>query len=112
MYHYSLGLIKEQYIEHLHDTDEVICYIILTHYNTYYTGITNNIIRRWKEHISGKSSYLSKWTGKEVVHIEWFENRKLAAKKERYIKKVGAKKYLLMLKYKANFGKFKPLTSR
>jgi predicted GIY-YIG superfamily endonuclease len=80
--------------------DEVICYIILTHYGTYYTGITNSLIRRWKEHIAGKSSYLSKFTGKEVVHIEWFSNRKDAAKKERYIKKVGAKLYLLKLKYR------------
>ena len=106
-----MGQVKEQYIESHHDVDEVICYIILTHYNTYYTGITNNIIRRWKEHIQGKSSYLSKWTGKEVVHIEWFKTRKEAARKERYIKKVGAKNYLLRLKYKATFAKFNYLTS-
>lgn len=100
-----MGTIKESYIEHLHDAREVICYIILTHYNTYYTGITNNLIRRYNEHLSGKSSYLSKYTAKEVVHIEWFDTRKLAAKRERYIKRIGAKKYLLMLKYKSNFSK-------
>ena len=100
-----MGTIKESYIEHLHDTDEIICYIILTHYKTYYTGITNNLIRRYNEHLSGKSSYLSKWTAKEVVHIEWFKTRKQAARRERYIKKIGAEKYLLMLKYKHNFKK-------
>lgn len=106
-----MGQVKEQYIEHLHDTNEVIVYIILTHYGTYYTGITNSIIRRYNEHLSGKSSYLSKYTAKEVVHIEWFKTRKEAARKERYIKKVGANKYLLKLKFTNNFTKFSHLTS-
>lgn len=100
-----MGQVKESYNEFLHDFDEVICYIILTHYSTYYTGITNNLIRRYKEHLSGKSSYLSKWSAKEVVHIEYFKTRKEAARKERYIKKIGAKNYLLKLKYKQNFYK-------
>ena len=106
-----MGQVKEKYIEHLYDTDEVICYIILTHYNTYYTGITNNIIRRYKEHLALKSSYLSKYTAKEVVHIEWFKTRREAARKERYIKRIGAKNYLLRLKYKATFTKFNQLSS-
>ena len=79
----------------------VVCYIISTHFGTFYTGITNNLIRRWSEHKAGKSSYLSKFKPKEVVHIEVFSNRKEAAKKERYIKTKGARKYLLNLQYKA-----------
>lgn len=85
------------------DKGEVICYIILTHYGTYYTGITNNIIRRWNEHKEGKSSYLSKFKAKEVIHIEVFISRKLAAKREREIKRIGARKYLLLLEFKSNF---------
>lgn len=81
--------------------EEVIVYIIITHYGTYYTGITNNLVRRWKEHKEGKSSYLSKFKPKEVIFIESFNTRKEAAKKERYIKKVGAYKYLLKLQYRA-----------
>ena len=80
--------------------ESIVCYIINTHYGTFYTGITNNLIRRWKEHKAGKSSYLRKFKPKEVVHIEVFDNRKLAAKKERYIKKIGAKKYLLKLQFR------------
>jgi len=80
---------------------ELIClYIITTHYGTHYTGITNNLIRRWNEHNTGQSSYLSKFAAKEVIYVEFFELRKVAAKKEREIKRVGAKKYLLKLKYR------------
>jgi putative endonuclease len=81
--------------------EEVIVYIIITHYGTYYTGITNNLVRRWKEHKEGKSSYLSKFKPKEVIFIESFNTRREAARKERYIKKVGAYKYLLKLQYRA-----------
>ena len=80
--------------------ESIVCYIINTHYGTFYTGITNNLIRRWKEHKAGRSSYLSKFKPKEVVHIEVFDNRKEAAKKERYIKKTGANKYLLKLQFR------------
>jgi len=78
----------------------IVCYIISTNYGTYYTGITNNLIRRWHEHKAGKSSYLSKFSPKEVIYIECFSTRKEAAKKERYIKTMGAKKYLLHLQFK------------
>ena len=80
---------------------ELIClYIISTHIGTHYTGITNNLIRRWNEHITGKSSYLSKFVPKEVIYVEFFDSRKVAARKERSIKKIGASKYLLRLKYR------------
>ena len=83
------------------DCSEFICvYIILTHYGTYYTGITNNLVRRWKEHITGQSSYLSKFKAKEVIYVEFHESRRGAASKERYIKKVGAGKFLLKLKFR------------
>ena len=81
--------------------EEIICYIILTHYGTTYTGITNNLLRRWKEHNEGKSSYLRRFKPKEVIYIEVFSNRKDAAKKERYIKNIGAKKYLLKQQFRA-----------
>lgn len=82
------------------DDDLVCVYIIVTCYNTYYTGITNNLIRRWKEHVKGQSSYLSKFKPSHVVYVEFCVNRKVAAKKERYIKSIGAKKYILKKKYR------------
>jgi len=80
---------------------ELIClYIISTHVGTHYTGITNNLVRRWKEHSTGQSSYLSKFIPKEVIYVEFFDNRKVAARKERKIKNIGASNYLLRLKHR------------
>lgn len=73
----------------------IAVYVILTHYGTFYTGITNSLIRRWHEHEGGKSRYLGIYIPKEVVHVEFFETRRLAARKERRIKRLGAKKYLV-----------------
>jgi putative endonuclease len=90
------GLYRDKMVS----VDLICLYIISTHVGTHYTGITNNLIRRWKEHNTGQSSYLSKFAAKEVIYVEFFELRKVAAKKERDIKRVGAKKYMLKLKYR------------
>ena len=79
--------------------EHIIVYIIATHYGTFYTGITNNLIRRWKEHRTGKSSYLRRYKPKEVLHIEFFNTRTEARRKEVVIKKTGAKKYLTKIKF-------------
>lgn len=80
---------------------ELIClYVISTHLGTYYTGITNSLVRRWHEHVSGQSRYLRFAGAKEVVYVEYFDNRRLAAKKERKIKNIGAGNYLLRLKHR------------
>jgi putative endonuclease len=81
-------------------TDLVVCYIIKTKYNTYYTGITNNLIRRWSEHKEGKSSYLSVYKPKEVVFCSPEMTRKEAAQLERFIKSIGALKFLRVLHFK------------
>ena len=90
-----MGEIKESYDEWKKDKGEVVCYIILTHYGTFYTGITNNLTRRWNEHKKKMSSYLSRYSAKEVINVEWFNTRKEARKKEVEIKRTGAKLYLL-----------------
>lgn len=79
---------------------EVFVYILLTNYGTFYTGITNDIERRLKEHKEGKSIYMR---GKVIVNywiVESCETRRDAAKLERKIKRIGAKKYLLKSRYK------------
>lgn len=79
---------------------EVCVYIIVTHYGTFYTGITNSLIRRWKEHSTGRSSYLSRFKPKEVVFMYEFETRRQAFLLERYIKRIGAKRFMLNIKFK------------
>lgn len=78
----------------------IVVYIISTHVGTFYTGITNSIIRRWREHVRGKSSYLRCYRPVEVVYIEFCNDRASAARRERYIKNIGAKRFLLNVRYK------------
>lgn len=74
---------------------ECVCYIISTHYGTYYTGITNNLIRRWREHVDGKSSYLRRYRAKEVVWLVVCDSRATARSYEVMIKRTGAWTYLV-----------------
>jgi predicted GIY-YIG superfamily endonuclease len=85
----------------MEQVEEIIMYIALNHYGEYYTGITNNLIRRWKEHNTLGKTWLSNNSPKEIIHVEWFGSRVAAAYYERKVKSIGAKKYLLMKKYKA-----------
>ena len=78
---------------------EIVVYIIATHFGTFYTGISNSIIRRWKEHNNNRSSYLSKFKAKEVVYIEFYNCRKKAYRVECKIKKMGARKYILLKRF-------------
>ena len=72
---------------------EICLYIILTHYGTYYCGITNNLQRRWKQHSSGQSKYLAKWKPKEVVYVEFLVGYETALKREKQIKQIGPGKF-------------------
>ena len=76
------------------EVQQIVVYIISTHYGTYYTGITNNLLRRWKEHNQGKSSYLRRFKPKEVVYIEFYNDRSVAAFNERRVKRMGAKRFI------------------
>jgi predicted GIY-YIG superfamily endonuclease len=82
---------------------EVICYIILTHYGTHYCGITNSLTRRWKEHVSGQSKYLSIYKPKEVVWIEVYPDYKAAAQREKQIKKFGVGKFFKKWKIQSGY---------
>ena len=81
------------------DSTEVFVYIIETHFGTYYTGISNNVLRRWKEHVNGQSSYLSKFKPLELVYSVSCVNRSTAHRLEVRIKKIGALNYMNKLKY-------------
>lgn len=73
----------------------IAVYIIETHFGTYYTGLTNSIIRRWREHSSGQSSYLKRVKPKEVVWIWFVGNYTIARRLEKNIKRVGANKFYI-----------------
>ncbi len=83
--------------------NEVVCYIILTHYGTYYCGITNCLTRRWKEHVTKQSKYLSLYSPKEVVFIEFYDNYTDARYREVQIKKGGVGRFFMKWKLQSGY---------
>ena len=71
---------------------EVVLYIFKSCRDTYYCGISNNLIRRMKEHKEGKSKYGKYYGFKEVVYVEWFDSYDLARLRELQIKRGGVKR--------------------
>jgi len=68
--------------------------------NKHYTGITNNLERRLKEHNHGKNSTLStKNRGPfELIYYEIVKNRMVAREREKYFKSGVGRRYLKNLK--------------
>lgn len=76
------------------DEDEMtgpfFVYIIETTEGTYYTGQTNNLYRRFTEHLSGNNKsarYLRSHKPEFLVYLEEFESRGEALKRERKIQR-------------------------
>ena len=69
-------------------------YVLKCADNTYYTGVTNNLIRRFGEHTEGISSkaYTFKRRPLQLVFWEEFSNIEFAIEKEKQIKKWSKKK--------------------
>lgn len=67
--------------------------------NSVYTGITTNIERRLKEHISGKASrYTSAHGAVRILYTEEFKDRSGALKREAEIKKLKREEKLHLVK--------------
>ena len=83
---------------------DVSCYVYVLRCDkiNYYTGLTNNMERRIKEHRTTKTGYTKKFKQKEILFLYKLDNRREARKVEIYIKAVGAlgflKKYEKSLK--------------
>lgn len=77
--------------------DGITCYVYVLRCDKkiFYTGLTNNMERRIKEHRNTKTGYTKKFKEKEIVFLYQLDNRKEARKVEVYIKEVGARKFLL-----------------
>ena len=72
-----------------------------------YCGQTNNIFRRLKEHITGKSFYTKQFKGNiKLGYLEAYETRAEAMKREDEIKKYSRnKKVKMILSFQKNFKK-------
>ena len=74
-------------------------YMLLCNDNTIYTGITNDLKKRFDNHISGKGAkYLRGRKPLEIVYTENFKNRSMATKREMEIKKLNRKEKEILIK--------------
>lgn len=74
-------------------------YMLLCDDNTIYTGITNDLKKRFENHISGKGAkYLRGRKPLEIIYTENFQNRSMATKREIEIKKLNRRKKEALIK--------------
>ena len=83
-------------------------YIILCGDNTLYTGWTNDLHKRFKEHSSGKGAkYTKARLPVDIVYYEEFEDKIDAMKREYEIKQLKRKEKLELINRKSNVCLFK-----
>ena len=76
-----------------------LVYILKCKNGDLYTGITDNLKRRFKEHISGKGGYFTKSFGaEEILFSEQQPDKSSALKREAQIKGWTRKKKLTLIK--------------
>ena len=74
-------------------------YILECRDQSFYTGITDNLKRRFKEHKERKGGHYTKYTKPiKIIHSEEFENRTLAEEREKQIKRWTQAKKLALIK--------------
>lgn len=73
-------------------------YIILTAKQRLYTGITNDIERRWQSHCDGKGAkFFRSDKPAHIVHLEKSHDRSSASKRESAIKQLSRAEKLALI---------------
>lgn len=71
----------------------VYLYVLECFDRSYYTGITNNIIRRLLEHASAHKGYTSFHRVRRLIYLRSFPNYRAAHRFESNIKRIGWRKW-------------------
>jgi len=72
-----------------------LTYILLSEKTRrYYTGSTEDLKNRLLEHNSGETKSIRSGIPWKVIHVEYFETRSEAVRKEKQVKARGAGRYL------------------
>ncbi|WPO76871.1 GIY-YIG nuclease family protein [Flavobacterium sp. KACC 22761] len=68
--------------------EEFVVYILYSEkFNKNYTGYTSNLIERFKSHnLLGTKGYTLKFRPWKVIHVEFFNSKSEAIKREKYLK--------------------------
>lgn len=73
-------------------------YIIETHRETFYTGITNDLENRWQAHLLGKGSkYLRANKPQAIVYTEVHKDRSSASIREAQVKALSREEKLKLI---------------
>ncbi|QQG45693.1 MAG: GIY-YIG nuclease family protein [Candidatus Sungiibacteriota bacterium] len=64
-------------------------------FDRFYIGQTNNINLRLRHHNFGKSSWTKSYRPWRLIHSESFQTRTKAMQREKYLKSLKDKRYLL-----------------
>jgi len=78
----------------MNDNVTIWVYILKSDQGRYYTGMTNDLARRMKEHRSGESVTTRRYQNIILVWVKVFRERKEAREWEVRIKKKGAGRWL------------------
>lgn len=79
--------------------DEFVVYVLYSEkFDKYYTGFTSSLIERFYSHNKFSSKGFTKnfrpWT---VVYVEFFDNKKDALNREKYLKSGYGRNYLKLI---------------
>jgi putative endonuclease len=75
-----------------------LVYIIETERRTLYTGVTNNLQKRWKKHVAGTGAkYLRANKPVKVVYKEQAKDKSSAMRRECVVKRMSRKQKLELL---------------
>jgi len=70
-------------------------YILLCDNGYYYKGFTNDLERRYQEHLDGKAAqYTAKHKPQKIAHYETFETKEEAVAREKYFKSGSGREWL------------------
>jgi len=76
-------------------------YILKCRNGNLYTGITNNLERRFKEHASGKGGHFTKSFGaKKILYSEQCSDKSIALKREAQVKGWTRREKLVLIEVK------------
>ncbi|MGH1470189.1 MAG: GIY-YIG nuclease family protein [Cellvibrionaceae bacterium] len=84
-----------------------VVYMIQTVSGRLYTGITNNMQRRWSAHITGKGAkFFRSDKPKQFIFQEPAKNRSVASKREHQIKKLTRQQKSVLINTQSPFKSF------
>ncbi|MBP9821720.1 MAG: GIY-YIG nuclease family protein [Candidatus Pacebacteria bacterium] len=71
-----------------------IVYVLQDGEGKFYKGFTNNLARRFSEHIKGKTRTTSLMSNLDIVYTEEVSDRPTARKREMYLKSAAGRRFL------------------